>query len=125
MNNGKGQTVSAMAFGTIIFIATLAAWLYGAEKGVDTTVLWSVVTPVIGFLFIGGALNKTADNAAQAATQTNGSMDGKIKSAVSTALAERDHARTRQVNGDISEASSVIIPASVVVDANAAIKGEY
>lgn len=113
MNNNKGQTVAAMMFGTIIFLATLAAWLYGSERGIDTGVLWSVVTPVIGFLFIGGALNKTAEHAEQAAVQTNGSMDHKIKSAVSAALAERDSARTRQAQGDISEPSRVLIPASV------------
>lgn len=89
----KGQTVAAMAFGTIIFLATTAAWLYGSEKGIDTTVLWTVTTPVIGALFIGGALSKTADHAEQAAIQTNGSMEAKIKSQVATALAERDSTR--------------------------------
>lgn len=96
MNNNKGQTVAAMSFGTIIFLATLAAWLYGSAHGIDTTVLWSVVTPVIGFLFIGGALSKTADHAEQAAIQTNGSMEAKIKAQVSSALADRDAARTWQ-----------------------------
>lgn len=119
--NSKGQTVSAMAFGTIIFIATLCAWIYGSLNGIDTTVLWSVVTPVIGFLFIGGALNKTAEHAEQAAVQTNGAMDHKIKSAVSSALADRDSARTRQAQGDISDIAdpaAVLIPASVIKDAN-------
>lgn len=92
----RGQTVAAMAFGTVIFIATLVAWLYGSQRGIDTTVLWSVVTPVIGFLFIGGALSKTADHAEQAAIQTNGSMEAKIKAQVSSALADRDAARTWQ-----------------------------
>lgn len=116
MNNNKGQTIAAMTFGTVIFLATLAAWLYGSERGIDTGVLWSVVTPVIGFLFVGGALNKTAEHAEQAAVQTNGSMDHKIKSAVSAALAERDSARTRQAVGDISEPSRVLIPPNVVDD---------
>lgn len=116
--SGKsGQTVAAMTFGTIIFCATLGAWLYGAERGIDTTVLWSVTTPVIGFLFIGGALSKTAEHAEQAAVQTNGSMDSKIKAAVSSALADRDKARTRQAQGDIAEPVKVTLPADVVVDA--------
>lgn len=115
--SSKGQTVAAMMFGTIIFLATLAAWLYGETNDIDTGVLWSVVTPVIAFLFIGGALNKTADAAEQAAIQTNGSMDAKIKSAVSSALADRDKARTRQAQGDISDPVKVILPADVVADA--------
>lgn len=110
MSTKSGQTVAAMTFGTVIFCATVAAWLYGAERGIDTTVLWSVTPPIIGFLFIGGALNKTAEHAEQAAVQTNGSMDSKIKSAVSSALADRDKARTRQAQGDISEPSRVVIP---------------
>jgi hypothetical protein len=116
--NGKsGQTIAAMTFGTIIFCATLAAWLYGETHNIDTGVVWTVTTPVIGFLFIGGALSKTADNAEQAAIQTNGSMDSKIKAAVSSALADRDMARTRQAQGDISEPVKVTLPADVVVDA--------
>jgi hypothetical protein len=98
----KGQTVAAMAFGTVIFIATLVAWLYGSQRGIDTTVLWSVVTPVIGFLFIGGALSKTADHAEQAAIQTNGSMEAKIKAQVSSALADRDAARTWQATSPLA-----------------------
>jgi len=117
-NSTKGQSIAAMAFGTIIFVATLAAWLYGSERGIDTNVLWSVVTPVIGFLFIGGALNKTAEHAEQAAVQTNGSMDSKIKAAVSSALADRDSARTRQAQGDISEPTRVVLPVAVVDDAS-------
>lgn len=113
----KGQTVAAMMFGTIIFLATLAAWLYGEAHNIDTGVVWTVTTPVIGFLFIGGALNKTADAAEQAAIQTNGSMDAKIKSAVSSALADRDKARTRQAQGDISDPVKVILPADVIADA--------
>lgn len=112
--SSRGQSIAAMAFGTIIFVATLAAWLYGSERGIDTNVLWSVVTPVIGFLFIGGALNKTAEHAEQAAVQTNGSMDSKIKAAVSSALADRDSARTRQAQGDISEPQRVVLPVQLV-----------
>lgn len=98
----SGQTVAAMGFGTVIFIATLAAWLYASERGIDTTVLWTVTTPVIGALFIGGALSKTADHAEQAAIQTNGSMEAKIKAQVSSALADRDAARTWQANGSVA-----------------------
>ncbi len=112
--SSRGQSIAAMGFGTIIFVATLAAWLYGSERGIDTNVLWSVVTPVIGFLFIGGALNKTAEHAEQAAVQTNGSMDSKIKAAVSSALADRDSARTRQAQGDISEPQRVVLPVQLV-----------
>lgn len=119
--NVKGQTVAAMIFGTIIFLATLAAWLYASANGIDTGVLWSVVTPVIAFLFIGGALNKTAEHAQEAAVNTNGSMEPKIKAAVSEALANRDAARTRQAQGDISDISeptNVLIPASIIENAH-------
>lgn len=95
-SNGKGQTVAAMLFGTIIFIATLVAWIYASLNDIDSTVLWSVVTPVIGFLFIGGALSKTAEHAEQAAIQTNGSLEAKVRAQVSAALADRDAARTWQ-----------------------------
>lgn len=95
-SSSKGQTVAAMLFGTIIFVSTLVAWIYASLNDIDSTVLWSVVTPVIGFLFVGGALNKTADHAEQAAIQTNGSMEAKIKAQVASALAERDAARTWQ-----------------------------
>lgn len=98
----KGQTVAAMAFGTVIFIATLVAWIYASLNDIDSTVLWSVVTPVIGFLFIGGALSKTADHAEQAAIQTNGSMEAKIKAQVSSALADRDAARTWQATSPLA-----------------------
>jgi hypothetical protein len=111
-----------MIFGTIIFLATLAAWLYASAHNIDTGVLWSVVTPVIAFLFIGGALNKTAEHAQEAATNTNGAMGPKIEAAVATALANRDMARTRQAQGDIADIADptqVLIPASVITDANA------
>lgn len=94
----KGQTVAAMGFGTVIFLAACGAWLYAEAHDIDSTVLWTVVTPVIGFLFIGGALSKTADHAEQAAIQTNGSMGPKIEAAVSEALARRDAARTWQAS---------------------------
>jgi hypothetical protein len=110
----KGQTVAAMTFGTIIFCATLAAWLYGEAHNIDTTVVWTVTTPVIGFLFVGASLSKTAEHAEQAAVQTNGSMDSKIKAAVSSALADRDAARTRQQQGDISAPVQVVLSPDVI-----------
>ena len=91
-----------MIFGVLIFCATLAAWLFGELHGVETTILWSVATPVILALFVGQGLADTAANARAAATQTNGNMDGRIKAAVSSALADRDAARTRQAKGDIA-----------------------
>ena len=107
----KGRTIAAMGFGTVIFIATLIAWLYAATHDIDATVLWSVVTPVIGFLFIGGALDKTASHAEAAAIQTNGSMGPKIKAEVAAALAERDAARTWQASQPVAPPVRVNLPA--------------
>ena len=95
-----------MVFGTIIFVATLAAWLYGEQMGVETTTLWTVSTPVVMALFIGTAVGEAADAARQAAAQTNGAMDPRIKAAVAAALADRDAARTRQAVGDLGDAGS-------------------
>jgi hypothetical protein len=99
---GTGQVVMLVA-GTVISLATIAAWLYGATHGIDTAPLFAFVIPVVGSLFIANGLGKTAEHAQAAATQTNGMMGPRIKAAVSEALAERDAARTRQAQGDISD----------------------
>lgn len=100
MNTHPMPTRSLVA-GTVIFLATLAAWLYGAQAGVDTTMLWAVSTPLVLGLFLGETVTAAATSARQAAIQTNGSLEGRVKAATAQALAERDAARTRQVLGDI------------------------
>lgn len=91
---------STMIFGVIIFLAALGAWLWGETHNVNTDILWIVTTPVIGALFIGHQLGATAEHAQQAANQTNGLLEGRVKSAMSSALADRDAARTRQTQVD-------------------------
>ena len=123
--NAAGRTVATMLFGTIIFLAATGAWLYAEMMGVSTDILWLVVVPIVSALFVSQPLANLADRthaagdaARQAANQTNGVVDERIRGAVSTALgeqlpgivkaaassalADRDAARTRQVRGDIS-----------------------
>ena len=110
MDTGNGSSTRTLAFGTVIFIATLAAWLFGSLNHIDTNVLWSVVTPVIGALFIGTSLGRVANSAQQAAIQTNGGMSDKIEAAVSTALAKRDASRTwQQAQPDPHPAPTVVV----------------
>ena len=98
-------TRATMAFGTVVLLAALAAWLYGEKNGIDTNIVWVVVGPITVALFMGGKVDEAASAANQAAQQTNGVLDGRIKAAVAGALADRDAARTRQAQGDISEAT--------------------
>lgn len=100
-DNGTGALM--LAAGTIITLATIAAWLYAATHGIDTAPLFAFAIPVVGALVIANGLGKTADAAQQAATQTNGLLGPRIKAEVTAALAERDAARTRQAVGDVSE----------------------
>lgn len=127
--NAAGRTVATMLFGTVIFLAATVAWLYAEMMGVSTDILWLVVVPIVSALFVSQPLANLADRthaagdaARQAANQTNGVLDERIKGAVSgavstalgeqlpgivkaatsSALADRDAARTRQSRGDIS-----------------------
>lgn len=108
----KQPTTATMSFGVIVFLASLGAWLWGETHGVNTDILWIVTTPVVGALFIGQQLGATAQHAQQAANQTNGMMDSRVKSAVSAALADRDAARTRQAQGDVSDATTAATSSS-------------
>lgn len=95
-------TAVTMGFGVVVFVATLIAWLYGESIAhVNTTIVWTVAGPIILALFVGQQLGNTADAAKQAASQTNGALDARVKAAVAAALADRDAARTRQAQGDI------------------------
>ena len=89
----KPSTVT-MAYGTVIFVITVTAWLYSALNNIDSGVLWNVAVPVIIALFVGDKLRETADAAKQAATQTNGNLDARVENAVTAALSRRDAART-------------------------------
>ena len=101
--NTRVPTTITMLFGVVIFVSTLAAWLYGESVAhVDTTIVWTVSAPIILALFVGHQLGATADAAQQAASQTNGVLGDRIKAAVAAALADRDAARTRQAQGDIA-----------------------
>lgn len=115
----KPVSLTTMIFGTIIFIVSLAAWLYASERDMPTEIIWVVAIPVITALFIGESLAGTARNAAKTVEQTNGAMGARIESAVAKALGNRDAARTRQARGDKDTPMTVEItalPEGVTVD---------
>lgn len=99
---GMGE-LPRIVSGTVITVATIAAWLYGALHNLDTGPLFALVVPIVGALFLVGQISSARDAAQQAASQTNGTLEARVVSAVSSALAARDAARTRQANGDISQ----------------------
>ena len=84
--------------GTIIFAVSLGAWLYAAINHIDATGILSFAVPVIGALFLVTPVSTAARAAASAASQTNGVLDQRVKSAVASALAERDHTRSWQAS---------------------------
>lgn len=92
---------SNLVAGVVVFALTLGAWLYAELNGIDSGPLFYMAVPVVGAMFLVSPVNKAADAAQQAATQTNGGLESRIKAAVSSALADRDKARTRQAMGDI------------------------
>lgn len=104
-------TLAMMIIGAVIFVAVLVAWLVAEFNGVATGALLAFAVPVVGALFIGHQLGATRDAAQQAATQTNGMMETRVKSAVASALADRDAARTRQAQGDISDQAAHAVAA--------------
>lgn len=99
-SRGMGDRI----LGGVIFVSVVGAWLLGKRWGIETTELMAFAVPVVGALFLVGPINQAADASKAAAAQTNGVLDARIQSAVAKALANRDHARTRQSQGDISEA---------------------
>jgi hypothetical protein len=107
--------------GAVLFCAVIGAWTFCKLRQIDTTELLAFAVPVIGALFLVGPINQAAQASQQAAAQTNGVLDARIQSAVSSALAKRDAARTRQAVGDISEAvASPDATAPPLVDASTA-----
>ena len=118
--NGK-PTTTMLVIGTIVFIVTIAAWLIAEFNHVPTGALLAFSVPVVAALFLANNLNRTAEAAQQAAAQTNGALDARIKAGVAAGIAEqlpaieqaaaaanakRDAARTRQAQGDISHAAA-------------------
>lgn len=93
-------TLPTMVVGLILFLAALAAWLYAADKDINTDILWAVIVPILTALFVGHQVSAAAENAQKAADQTNGTMNERIKSVMIEALAERDAARTWQSQQD-------------------------
>lgn len=105
--NDNRPTIAMLIIGMVIFVSTLAAWVFAEVNGISTGALLAFAVPVVGALFVGHQIGKAADAAQQAANQTNGVMESRIESAVASALARRDAARTRQAQGDISTPSAV------------------
>lgn len=94
--NVNRSNVAMLISGTIVFLATITGWLYASTHNIDATPILGFAIPVVGALFIGNSVGKAADNAAQAASQTNGTLDARIETGVRRALADRDAARTWQ-----------------------------
>lgn len=105
MNNDK-PTTTMLVIGTVIFVTVIAAWLTAEFNHIGTGALLAFAVPIVGALFIGHQLGTTADAAKQAANQTNGLLESRVKSAMASALADRDAARTRQAVGDVSSAQA-------------------
>lgn len=106
MNNPRPTTVT-MAFGVVVFVATLIAWLYGESVAhVDTTIVWAIAGPIILALFVGQQIGEAKSAAQLAANQTNGMLDARIKAGAAAALAERDAARTHQAQASSDAASA-------------------
>lgn len=80
--------------GTIIFLSSLGGWLYASTHDIDASAILAFASPVVGFLLLGNIVQRAATAAEQAASQTNGSLEAKIKANVSAALSERDQAKT-------------------------------
>ena len=93
-----------LIIGAVIFGVTVAAWLIAESQGISTGPLLGFAVPVVAALFLAPSVSATRHAAEATAAQTNGVLDGRMKAAVSAALADRDAARTRQMQGDISEA---------------------
>lgn len=100
------RTTASMIIGVVVMAIGVAAWLYGELHDVDTSILWTVLPVILGALFIGTTMADTKAAAQAAATQTNGTLESRVKAAVAAALADRDAARTRQSVGDISTAAT-------------------
>ena len=109
-------TTAMMIIGTIVFVATLGAWLFAEFNHIGTVALLAFAAPVVVALFVGQQLGATRDAAQQAAAQTNGALDSRIKAGVAAALADRDAARTRQANGDISGQPAVSVLTATLAD---------
>lgn len=101
MNRTTTSGLAVLIVGLLVFAMTCATWLFAAINGIDPGPLFYIAGPVIASLFVAPSLGKAADNAAQAATQTNGQLDARLEAAAGRALAKRDAARTRQAVGDV------------------------
>ena len=101
-----------LILGTIIFVTVTAAWLFAEFHHIGTGALLAFAVPVVGALFIGHQLGATATAAQQAASQTNGGLDARIKAGATAALAERDATRTMQAQQSQPAASGVLVVGS-------------
>ena len=111
MNNDR-PTLAMLIVGTIIFVTVTAAWLFAEFHHIATGALLAFAVPVVGALFIGHQLGVTATAAQQAASQTNGALDARIKAGATAALAERDATRTMQAQQSQPTASGVLVVGS-------------
>ncbi len=101
--NTQRPSISMMVIGTVIFVAVLGAWLFAEMHDIpgSSGIIFTFAGPVVTALFLSGRIGQAADAATQAAIQTNGTLEQRVQTAVSKALAVRDAARTRQELGDI------------------------
>lgn len=106
MQTEDRPTLAMMIIGAVIVAIVLVVWLIAEFNHVPTGALLAFAVPVVGALFLTSPIAAARDAAQAAAGQTNGVLDSRIKAGVAAALADRDAARTRQAQGDISQAET-------------------
>ncbi len=81
----------------LVTLGSIAALVVLLVKGVDTSPLLLLVTPILGTLFVAGKMDGQASTLAdqnsalaRITAQTNGVLDDRIKNGVRAVLAERD-----------------------------------
>jgi hypothetical protein len=85
MPNKANPTV-VLAGGLVIVLATMVAYIYCAEHGIDSAPLLAIVGPVIVGLLLQNGLSRVEAQARQAVENTNGKLDGGIRDAVAAEL---------------------------------------
>ena len=100
----KANPTVVLVAGLAVVLATMVAYIYCAERNIDTAPLLAIVGPVIAGLLLQNGLSRVEAQARQAVENTNGKLDGGIRDAVAAELnAQLDargiHRTAYQTNG--------------------------
>jgi hypothetical protein len=106
--NSKANPTAVLLGGLFVVLATMVAYVYCAERNIETGPLLAIVGPVIAGLLLQQSIARVETQARQAVENTNGKLDGGIRDAVAAELnAQLDargiHRTTYQTNGGPSE----------------------